>query len=1426
MNMNTTRIKLLLARAAAMLALATLAPPTGVWAADGNISGSGTEGDPYLIEDAADYAVFANVNNKATYWASGVYVKLTADIGTAESPITATVGTTSSNLYSGVFDGNGKTLTVSITGYNYAPFSYISGATIKNLTIQGTVSAYNSSCSGLVGICYSGTNTIIECRVAANINYSVSYCGGIVGDMKSSTLTLTNCVFSGSINTGNYGEYIGGLVGWSENDATLTIDNCLFSGTYSGNGAFHPIAVRNKNKSVTTTVTRAYYTRQPSKMTDAYTVAPGIFVSTTVPNAMYSTLNTSFGLYYAPVVVTGVSEDAEYAYTGEPIVVDYKVSDADGTLLTEGTDYTLSYVLNNTSVASLTDKGDYTLTISGKGDTYKGTTSIRQLVVRSQLAGEGTQASPYLIEDASDWSALCSSNNSNKYYNKQDLYFKLTADISVKKTTVTNYTLSGHFDGGGHTITATFGSPENYNNSGSYFGLFYSASNISFKYLHVAGEIYRQYGGAGGIVGSGSNISFNNCRSSVIFHTKGTYSAFAGFKGYSANTGITFTHCLFDGQMLHANTTDTNDSFYAFSTGSATLTDCLAVPSALSIPDGRFYLGNGGTYTQCYYTGSATNGQGEDASTLDAATLAAYLGGWQVSGAKVLPYMGDDTHLGTSVISGVRRYFYHDGNKNQPEPVVTDINGQVLTKGTDYTLSWSSDAVEVGDSYLVTATGKGNYTGSASWRYAVTDGEDLTSTTTQLLDGHIYRAAADLTINDRITVNGDVILGVVSGATLTAKNGIEVTQDNNATLTIKGPGTLLAQNSTAGSAGIGSTYLRHAGTIIIDGGTVEAYGVSNGAGIGPANLEYSSTVIINGGKVKAVGAGEGAGIGSASSTVTLNWTDNAGDYIDATSIAGTVTLANDFYYDGTKTLVTSENLTENQGKKLIPRPVYNLTAVAPHGTMVFTVDGKEVTATFVDKEVTATVTPDEGYSTKAVAVTYNDGANSVSMTKVSDDVWTFVMPEAAATATASFKRILQDSWISAIAAQTYSGLPQQPALTVKDGDTELAVNTDYTVAYKDNLNVGTATATITAAGENYSGTASATFAINKAALTVTANAKTITYGDEPANEGVQYTGFVNGETAAVLGGTLNYTYLNAEDAAYAVGSPVGVYRIIPSGLTSSNYTISFVEGVMTVVQKEVGLAWGETTFDADGTEKLPAATATGLVGDDVCAVTVTGAQTAVGSYTATATALSNANYKLPEEVTSDFTILRDMSDVFATGCTWATYVAQENLATPAGLTAYVVSGATTSTITTEEAAFIPAGVGVLLSRTDVSVANYKGSAYTGGAVAPTSLLKGSATTATAVTAYKDYVLSNGEFVLTSASTIAASKAYLPAASTPAGAPSLAIDVNGNGTTGINSVGRDNTTADEDWYDLNGRKLQNTPTRKGLYIRNGRKVVIK
>lgn len=64
---------------------------------------------------------------------------------------------------------------------------------------------------------------------------------------------------------------------------------------------------------------------------------------------------------------------------------------------------------------------------------------------------------------------------------------------------------------------------------------------------------------------------------------------------------------------------------------------------------------------------------------------------------------------------------------------------------------------------------------------------------------------------------------------------------------------------------------------------------------------------------------------------------------------------------------------------------------------------------------------------------------------------------------------------------TYNKTAHTPVATVKDGDTTLVLDTDYTVAYADNVNAGTATVTVTGKG-NYGGTATATFTIAKASL--------------------------------------------------------------------------------------------------------------------------------------------------------------------------------------------------------------------------------------------------------------------------------------------------------------------------------------------------------
>ena len=89
--------------------------------------------------------------------------------------------------------------------------------------------------------------------------------------------------------------------------------------------------------------------------------------------------------------------------------------------------------------------------------------------------------------------------------------------------------------------------------------------------------------------------------------------------------------------------------------------------------------------------------------------------------------------------------------------------------------------------------------------------------------------------------------------------------------------------------------------------------------------------------------------------------------------------------------------------------------------------------------------------------------------------------------------------IEAIADQTYTGSAIEPALTVKAGEKTLVAGTDYTVTYTNNVNAGTATATIAPAGGNQFTSASVlskTFTINPASVAVVWGSDTLTYTGE------------------------------------------------------------------------------------------------------------------------------------------------------------------------------------------------------------------------------------------------------------------------------------------------------------------------------------------
>ncbi|MBO5532847.1 MAG: hypothetical protein J5977_10395, partial [Fibrobacter sp.] len=229
--------------------------------------------------------------------------------------------------------------------------------------------------------------------------------------------------------------------------------------------------------------------------------------------------------------------------------------------------------------------------------------------------------------------------------------------------------------------------------------------------------------------------------------------------------------------------------------------------------------------------------------------------------------------------------------------------------------------------------------------------------------------------------------------------------------------------------------------------------------------------------------------------------------------------------------------------------------------------------------------------------------------------------------------------IANISGATYTGDSIRPEPVVTIGENELELGKDYTLAYKDNLNASDTAKVIVKGAGKYYGEVQKLFTIDKAPLKITALNDTIVYGDEPANQGVAYEGFVGNETSEVLKGEL------ALEIGYKQYDDAGKYAITPSGLNADNYKIEFVAGTLTVEPKVISIVWGEqTVFAYDGKEHVPTVTAEGFVEGHVVSLVVTGAAVEVGNDTAKVALDENdansKNYKLrASELEKEFKIV-------------------------------------------------------------------------------------------------------------------------------------------------------------------------------------------
>ena len=191
---------------------------------------------------------------------------------------------------------------------------------------------------------------------------------------------------------------------------------------------------------------------------------------------------------------------------------------------------------------------------------------------------------------------------------------------------------------------------------------------------------------------------------------------------------------------------------------------------------------------------------------------------------------------------------------------------------------------------------------------------------------------------------------------------------------------------------------------------------------------------------------------------------------------------------------------------------------------------------------------------------------------------------------------------------------------------------------------------------------------------------------------------------------------------------------------------------------------------------------------------------------------------------------------------WVAFCSPNTYSVPTGLKAYTIASVTqptdgqSGTVTLQEQTIIKSGTPMLIENTTENLATKKFQIVaTEDAEIPAAQIctefKGT-TTGTTLTAAANkafYVLKNGEFLrVANPGTVSAYNCYLEITtggnSTPNNVARYSIEIGGN-TTRIDSIGTATIEGDGAWYTLSGVRVDK-PTQKGIYIHNGKKIIVK
>ena len=190
------------------------------------------------------------------------------------------------------------------------------------------------------------------------------------------------------------------------------------------------------------------------------------------------------------------------------------------------------------------------------------------------------------IRSYEDWQEFNRKGEAAK--GQYDLNARLYADITVN--TILGWKsespFRGTFDGNGHTLTINYKGSENSAYNGNDIAPFRYVTNATIKNLHVAGTISTSGRIAAGLIASvrpNATVSIENCRMSVNINSSvngdATNGGFIGIVNSGSN--VKFRNCKFDGAFDGQNSSH-NGGYVGYSNGSVTIENCLFAADHIS----------------------------------------------------------------------------------------------------------------------------------------------------------------------------------------------------------------------------------------------------------------------------------------------------------------------------------------------------------------------------------------------------------------------------------------------------------------------------------------------------------------------------------------------------------------------------------------------------------------------------------------------------------------------------------------------------------------------------------------------------------------------------------------------------------------------------------------------------------------------------